>query len=502
MDNLLYRRQFVLGNRAIEEFTNWDRLEIHNGFFLTSHPDLETTISENEHQILIGAGIFLDPLNPLYSNKQIIDIINQKTLIADIIKETYQIGGRWTLIFCNKKTKEKVIFNDPSGDRQVFYTKNLDTIWCASQPHVLAGLLKIKNSTDKDLLDFVNHRNHKITEHGWIGNETPFEKIYHLLPNQCLDLNTGIERRFFPIKNIILNNTEEEILNTCTALLKGTFDSLANRYPLAMAVTCGGDSRVLLAATKHLKNKIQYFICHYPSLRRQHFDIKIPKKLFKKLGVAFYIENALAKVKDLEFLNFLHKNIYQLSAEKNINIYYSAYLNRKDRILIGGGSGGITRNHYGRRNIEATPAGFAKLFERENEQYAIKEFEKWLDGLKGFPNHTNSSDIGIYDLLFWEQKVGNWQAMGMAEEDLISEGVRPFNNRMLIINFLSIPRMERTDPDILFYKKIIQKSWPELLMEPINPISWQKSIIKIVLKKTGLFKTAKKILRLVPLPKL
>ena len=492
MDPLLYRRQFVLGDKFIEAFENWDRLKIFNGLYLTFHPNLEIAVVENEYQIMVGMGIFLDPISPLLSNKQILEKINNKYSVDEIIKETYQIGGRWAIIVCNKVNQKSFMFHDPSGDRQVYYTKYNNSVWCSSQPHVLAKLFNIKRSNDEDLLNFINHKKHKITEHAWIGNGTPFEKIFHLLPNQLLDLDAGVESRFFPTKNIILQKTYEEILQTCSTLLKGTFDALINRYQLAMAVTAGGDSRVLLAATRHLKDKINYFVCHYPSISKNHPDIKIPERLFSKLKVPFVVENALLNVEDLAFNYLLRENVYQISAEKNINIYYNAYLRRKDKILIGGGSGGITRNHYGRRNLEATVFNLAKLFERENDQYAIKEFEKWLDSLKDFPDHTNANDIGIFDLLFWEQKAGNWQSMGMAEEDLISDGVRPFNNRMLILNFLSVPLKDRTDPDILFYKKIIQDLWPDLLSEPINPIPLYRLIIKSILKKTGLFKIAKK----------
>ena len=65
---------------------------------------------------------------------------------------------------------------------------------------------------------------------------------------------------------------------------------MAHRHTLMMAVTSGNDSRLLLASSRDLRNKIYYFI-NNESLGHRHPDIAVPQSMFEHLGIPFHIHD-------------------------------------------------------------------------------------------------------------------------------------------------------------------------------------------------------------------
>jgi len=495
MNSLLYRRQFVLGNKFIDEFENWNKLKIDNDLFLTRHPDLEITHLSTENITIVGLGIFIDPFNPNYSNKQILNSLLTDTS-KDCINKTYSIGGRWAIIYINKEKNESVIFNDTVGDRQIYYTSINNNCWCASQPHVLAEILGIQLREDENLKKFIFAKNFELMEHCWIGNKTLYQNIFHLLPNHYLNINNINPFRFFPSIDD-LKNTDSTLDNTIkkvSEILKGTIESLVNRNQITMAVTAGLDSRTILAASKNFKDKIYYFISTHPGLNENETDVTIPKKLFNNLKIPFHILNGKNINPNNEiFLKYFFKNVAQVTTKRNIGIYYNYFEKFEGKILVGGGSGEISRNYYGLTDKNLTPEFLSKLFGRFNDKYTILEIEEWFSNIKDLIPFLSNEHINLLDLFVWEHKAGNWQTMGPAEEDICLDGVRPLSNRSLIISLLSVNKKPEINDSQYIQKEIIKYLWPELLTEPINPFPLYKNIVKKALKYIGLLDTFRKI---------
>ena len=87
----------------------------------------------------------------------------------------------------------------------------------------------------------------------------------------------------------------------------------------------------------------------------------------------------------------------------------------------------------------------------------------WLNDVKEV---AQKSQVSLYDLFFWEMRLGRWLPNNMANYDMLSDPVLIFNNRQLIESWIAIPRAERVDTDI--HEKIIEKLWPELLDIPLT----------------------------------
>jgi len=128
-------------------------------------------------------------------------------------------------------------------------------------------------------------------------------------------------------------------------------------------------------------------------------------------------------------------------------------------------------------------AGFADV---PGNRFAIKHFGTRLSEAHGI---ANTYGINVLDLFYWEQKMGNWQAMSQAEWDIAQEVFCPFNCRSLLTTLLSVDEKYRRPPEYQLYEKLIRYLWPETLSLPINPSKGFRSTIKGLLVRANLFQS-------------
>ena len=78
--------------------------------------------------------------------------------------------------------------------------------------------------------------------------------------------------------------------------------------------------------------------------------------------------------------------------------------------------------------------------------------------------------VKLLDLFEWEQGHGNWLAMTQLEFDIAwREIITPYNCREVLTIFLSVDECYRRAPDYTLFHRLIDKLWPEVMQEPINP---------------------------------
>ena len=135
----------------------------------------------------------------------------------------------------------------------------------------------MKTSNDPMLIDF--YMNH-LQDSRWIGDETYFDGIKHLLPNHYLDINKRKAFRYWPNEAIRRLDLDEAVPMSCL-FLQGIMKAIAHRHPAMMAVTGGTDSRTLLAASRGIQDKIYFFINNV-GLGYKHPDISLPKQDLQK----------------------------------------------------------------------------------------------------------------------------------------------------------------------------------------------------------------------------
>lgn len=106
--------------------------------------------------------------------------------------------------------------------------------------------------------------------------------------------------------------------------------------------------------------------------------------------------------------------------------------------------------------------------------FVKRELTKWLFEVEQI---IDGLPINIMDLVYWEQRMGNWGILTRNEQDVANDGFMPFNNRELQMIILNNKMELREWPDYIMHKDIIKYLWPEILKTPINPNSVKIRIV-------------------------
>lgn len=469
LEQLLFRRQFLLGPRRYTPNQFWSHFQLKQDLFLSVHNDLPVTSVSKERFDLFLIGLAIDPNHPHHTEADILDALVTKDLtLKTLIESTWPLGGRWVFILQTKR--ETFLFTDPSGFRQVFYYSDGKQTWCASQPELIGANCQLRLSTSDTLMNFLLFPQHAIEQSAWVGNKTIYRNCYHLMPNHYLSLPRVTQTRFYPTGSINNKNASEIVETSCT-ILQGTMEALSNRYGVfSLALTAGWDSRVLLAASKNYKKQIEYFVYQQSFMSKNHPDVWVPSKMAKSLGINFSVRppgNALPGW----FVSMLSKNVTCAPILPKTQNIFDKLTSNGTNIYVNGNVPGVFKNTFNpegkQDSVEVTTIELADRLFRSKKQpsFVIEELNEWEKGLK----ESLRGNLHIYDLLYWEQRLSNWGALYPAMQDIAIEEISPFNCRLLIETLLSAPRRLRLAPDYLIYRDMIKHMWPETFSFPINP---------------------------------
>ena len=478
---LCFRRQFVLGPDFVNQFQQWNRLNIGRTLCATVHPDLGTSQATSDEKSVTLLGFMLNPSNPEATD---LDIVNG--LLSDLqlndnldafVESTSPFGGRWVLIVDNGR--EVRLFHDAAGLRQVFYTQCTasQTNWCASDPGVIAEMLGL--SVDTDAHSFIASYERLTREYWWPGDTSLYSAIRRLLPNHYLDLNTHSPQRYWPATDLP-DLSLADCLQRSSELLLRMMDSAHKRFRLAVTVTAGWDSRVALAATRDIRHDVMYFTLMYWELSPESDDIRIPSMLLRKLGLPHHVIACPSTMRD-EFARIYNRNVttarevYGTIAQGLFNAFPEGL------VMVKGVVSEVARCWYRQRVPDATsqtvtPRMLAQAVEMEENAFVLTAYNRWLADI------NRTVNVDTLDLLFWEQRMGSWQAMSQLEWDIVQDVFTPFNCRTLLTQFLSVDRKYRSPQNPILYSELMKLLWPEVLSEPINP-SKKKERVRTVIQQ-------------------
>jgi len=473
----LYRRQYVLGPRFINSLPGWENIKITDRFFLTVHPDLSVAQAYSNNDFIILLGYILDPYNPSHNDSQIIkNIIESVKSADDVFDQVATKCGRFVMIV--KINEDFRIFNDAGGMRQVFYhIDSLNNLWCASQPTIIAKQLElnIDENIKKDLYKSFLFR--KSPDHWYPGKISLFKEIFHLTPNHYLDLNSNNCIRYWPIK-LLTPISIPECVEKTSNLLRGTFESACSRFNnLALGISSGLDSRLLLAASKATGANIQYFTQVSREVDYENPDIGITSALLHQIDFKHSIL-VLPEELDKDFDMSFRKNVFTARTIKGLNaysIFKNFHAESQDTVVVYGNLHEITKRDRYRwprlPKILIRGSVLTEMAQMTRSKIALKEFTIWFNSVKKVTDYN----VDILDLMHWEQRVGNWAAMTFSEYDIAFETLCPYNCRQYIEYMLRVPFKYRTMPDYKLHHELIRNLWPETLNFDITTVNRSKN---------------------------
>ncbi len=465
MENLKFRRQYIFANKEIKAPREWNRLKIQRDsvkWHLYGHPDLEINHAKKKNLELLLLGYFIDPENPELTNSELLKKISLLGDFNSIIRATDNFNGRFVLIYSDKKSLN--IYNDATGFREVYYYLQNNTVCCGSTPNIIAQYYKTEKGSNREMSIFFTSKAFNNGERVWIGDDTIYEGVKHLLPNHYVDLVNKSCIRFWPYKEF--SRTElKDAVNKISEILKGTYNGAIKRYKLHQGLTAGWDTRLLLAASKDHVNNIYYYVNKAGDMTEKSFDIKISRKLSDKFNVPLNIIDIPDNKIDESFSEIFYSNNV-LARSKLINVIYLAYKNKlDDTVTVSGTMGNEILRILFRidKNKKVNGEMIAMKLNYGQYKYVINSVNNWLEETLPAAQKLN---YNIMDLFSWEQVFGNWGALSGSEQDIVREELRPFNNRNLLSTFSSLDDKYRYKDYPLGYINIIKYLWKDIMKVP------------------------------------
>ena len=486
---LRFRRQFLIANRVLAELQNWQHQPVGD-VHLFAHPDLEITLKEGPSTLLLLLGYIFDPSHPSKTNEDIIsDVISKVNRFEDLIAAVKPYVGRYALLYRDDSTF--TILHDPLGLREIYYCTQPNRVICGSQPNLIDVFSepKLGVTQDQRILHFYE-QDLKMGRSGrlWVGDETYYHNVKHLVPNHYLNIGSLAAKRYWPNRRLERMDLGTAVKQSCD-YLKGAMKAVTSRYDVMMAVTSGIDSRSLLAASREIQDQIYYFINKEPSLSDKSADIRIPRNMFNKLNIPFHVHNVDGLV-DEEFREVFLNNTFMstdLILPTIYNVYFKNHANKVNLL----GVGEIGREFYGELPRNLTGYYLARNLKYKRSMYATTQCEKWLREARGIAEAYN---VDIMQLFLWEGLLGTWGVVGNSESDIAIEEFDPYDSHYIYEIMLSIDRKHTQGSLPNYFKAIYEEMWPELLEFPFNPPETKTDWIKHCLQRMGLFQHLKKVL--------
>lgn len=494
MDKLKFRRQFLFSPKKCSALEDWKFQKVKDDYLYT-HPDCETTRVSRDDFDLILIGHIIDPKFPNSTTDEIVESISKFETINELSESLYGLVGRFILII-NKK-KEYLFFNDACGLKHFFYTEQNGALYAASQPLLLKLACDVEEGAN--YREYYSSKYVKDNLEHWIPSGVSlYENVHHLVPNHYLK-STGLKQiRYWPVKQLKRENLENSILKF-SDILEKTMLAANKKFKLAVSLTAGWDSRIVLSSCKAIHKDLWFYTLKYRDLDLASDDINIPNKISSRLGLQHSVIDC-NKSLDKNF-GEIYKNNTDISHIDDWGKVAYGMLGQfpSDRIAVRGNCSEVGRCFYwpqGTHSKITSSYDFLNLeFQWENISFIQTRISEWYEDV--CHNEVNFG-YDLYDLFYWEHRMGSWQAQSQLEWDIVQDAFTPFNNRELLDILLSVDPKYRCKPKYLFFKKVIENLWPEVLSEPINPSKnkgMTKYMIKNVLTKLGVLSKVKLIKR-------
>jgi hypothetical protein len=371
---LEYRRQYIIAPEPVECTFEHGTLPITGSYTLYYHTDLQVTVHEEGDARMILLGDLFDFEVPEKGNSDILQDL-ASAVYQPVLERIGRYTGRFVLVYINGQ--QFCLVTDTTATRKVYYCTRGEKVWMASQPHLLAGVLGIHITSNESKLNYYRSEDFRRLSNASIGNTTCYDEIYQLMPNHYLDVNPFSVQRFWPNEKIEIRPFEE-IVRECAKMVKGYMEAIVSRFPVMLPITAGKDSRLLLAGARGVREKIYYYINRNSGVSDRHPDIRVPGRLFRRLGLDFHVLNLESEV-DKEFRKvYLHNN--PLASEEYLPHIYNYYKNFEDRVNLPGNLAAypVGFKHIAKKNI--SPGALAEIYSLGNYNHAIQYFTGWLNG--------------------------------------------------------------------------------------------------------------------------
>ncbi|MDL0121111.1 hypothetical protein PNP85_02000 [Halobacterium salinarum] len=465
-----FRGQYLLTDANIpKKFSNWESESITDEFDFYHSPDLQSSMVNKNGTRILCAGYIFDPLNPQQTNEQVLNkICGDITSGKNIFDVLSIFGGRY-ILFVDDGNNQLVI-PDAGALRSILYGSFNGYSVVTSSTKLALTLFDTTIQTTPSKEKYIEQADY------WIGTGTDDDRLSRVLANHFLDLADMSKSRMphYP-------PSQKSPVPYSAEILSGSIEALACRFETPHIWLSGGlDSRTILSASKSVSDQCRYIVFDRPDVPEH--DIEIPRRLCEKLGLNLTVVEPEPISDSFRYrLNNEFCSPRYSSAISNVEWYDDIEANV---VPTTGIISEVARTYYEHPYKPFSPGLCIELSNIPDTDYSRQQLNRWIESAREYERKTN---IDIFDLFYWEQKVSTWGARSARELDLVCDLAAPFSNRELLHTLLTTSRDRRRYPYTI-YKGIIEECWSACLEEPINHLpnpTIKKSIEKYISEKSN-----------------
>lgn len=356
--------------------------------------------------------------------------------------------GRYMVIA--RREGETWLYHDALGLRSVYFDRDAGLV--GSHARLVAQKAK-------------REAIHAAKETRYRLDYTIFDRVWQLLPNFRLNLNSFKAERYFPrTTNRYLDWSSDEKLERIEKLWRNAHRALFERWDnVVLSITAGLDSRFVLAMLRDNRHDISTITYGNPRpggsayARSMHMDYSRVTEMLPYIDSKqhWFVDLTDKTQNDPRLIELAETNSFK-SHGRNLLARMRNLFEESDWIHLRGTGVEIVRRYW-----KESHANFLAL-------------KKYM-GLTTGSDIAQAKEMGYGsvlhgympdDLAYWELRMGKWHSEIMNEQDILYETIVPMGMRDIIELLLSYPIYEREEALAIY--DLIDRNMPELELFPVN----------------------------------
>jgi hypothetical protein len=375
----------------------------------------------------------------------------------------YEHGGRFVAILLVPHPR---VYCDVFGSLPVYFRADSGRV--SSSPFLLFD--PDEPVADSPLVDVVDPFG---TSQYYPFAETGHRDALRLLPSHELDLDAFTARRVWPSEPFppVDPGAAVELVGS---IVEATIEAASKSGDVAMGLTAGGDSRMMVACAKRLVDKLSLFTLAFHDMMGQA-DLATASMLAQQFGLRWrrvpWVEGDDT---DARLWYYRTGAVCGESRGRSSVRTYDQLAGEPKPIRVSGIGVELSRGYAWNRGLKRGEAPdtphkvlrgedlLARVSLRRHPMLA-EAAERWLEGLPAL------SALDTIDLCALETTHGAWAGpVTLGHPDAFATTIFPFAHRTILDTVLGLPHDYRRAGRLR--REIVASRWPELGAVPVNHI--------------------------------
>jgi len=446
----------LIGEASYPFYGKWKHFDVLRKTLLV-HPQQNCYVCKKNDKVAALVGHVYNPFSMEASEDKILANCLERFQKDEVSFWDYfnELTGVFTLFVI--RNDEVWIVDDASGMQTTFYTTQNGKIYVSSHTMLLGEMLGLKKDPYVERL--TSYRFFSLLGNSLPGDLTQFAGVKRVTPNFCCTYQNGsfTNRRFFTPYQI-KDKSRNELVQEAGQILHNSLELITQKWDKpAVSLTGGCDSKTTLACGNGLYDRFRYY--SYSSSEAEQVDCEAAAMICKALGVnhqIYHVPETVSPEEHPEVVSqILRWNCGDLLDSNPNDVRKRIALNKITDFDVEIkswaseiGRAYFSKRFHGRTKFPAKPTGRActtlyKFFLHDRK--LVKETDKIFEQfIRNYYEPAKANPIEWYEQFFWEFRVPAWNGLVITGEHRYSSDITiPYNNRVLLTLFLSVPQEDR-----------------------------------------------------------